>query len=115
MHGKKLKVSLNVKPSELPLYTVIEFEDQDWVKADTYYGIKWQTLRCVDCQAGDYKSDKEADELFKKFKILALPFTALQYMAVDAVESEDNDFTQDFLIKDAIKHHLDEASVKKYI
>jgi hypothetical protein len=64
---------VNPKPSELPLYTIIEFEDEDFIRLDAYYGTHWQTLRCVDCGAGSEFTDSEADVKFKEFKILALP------------------------------------------
>lgn len=64
----------NLKPSQLPLNTVIEFDNTDYIKVDGYSGVAWEELACPDCRGGLYDiKDREADIRFTKFKILALP------------------------------------------
>lgn len=103
---------MQTKPSELPLNTIIDFDDDEFIKVKSYYGIRWETLACQDCRGGDSLTDTQADAKFTKFKIISVPFTMIQYLAVDIMDMPDNDFTEEFLIKDAMKHHLDKGSVE---
>lgn len=62
-----------LKPSELPFFTIIEVDDENYIHMQAYYGPQWQTLYCVDCGAGAEYSDAQADFMFTEFKIIASP------------------------------------------
>lgn len=66
----------NIKPSELPFYTIIEFDDEQYIRMEAYYGPQWQTLHCVDCGAGSEYSDAQADFMFTEFKIISSPVSS---------------------------------------
>lgn len=96
------------KPSELPVGTTIEVVDEgDYIKVDNpTYGIWWESTRCIDCQGAEDFSDSAADERFKEFKIIALPFTVVEYMN-HHISVLIEAYCGDFYIQQAIKHHLE--------
>lgn len=67
------KIRLNAKPSELPVFTVIEDEEEDLYMADSLGG--WSIVFPRDNNHADAKEVRpsDADERFKKFTIQAIP------------------------------------------
>lgn len=76
------------KPSELPLNTVIEFDDDLYIKKDAYYGVQWESVRCVDCAVGDEIGVQEEDTRIKDFKIISLPVEVLDHI-LDGWDKQD--------------------------
>lgn len=96
-----------LKPSELPLDTVVEFEDDQYIKMDlsgdtTGRRTYWRPLYCEDCCATTPYSDADADEKFKAYRIVALPYK----LTADLVEKQTVrsgipvDVTISFMLKD---------------
>ena len=63
----------NLKPSKLPIGTVIEYEDEWYVKKEAYYGVEWTPVSCEDCGGVRAISLKDEDTVLKEFKLIALP------------------------------------------
>lgn len=107
-----------LKPSELPLDTVIEIvEDGEFtdrfIKVDlsgdtTGRRYHWQPLYCEDCCATTSYSDASADEKIKAYRIVSLPYK----LAADLVEAHNPrsgvpvDVAIAFMLKE---YHAEEA------
>jgi len=102
----------NFKPSELPVATVIEHEDENYIKVDNpIYGLVWEPIRCVDCQGSIDVMNTQADTHFTDFKIISLPYGVVAELAMSLqdeygnFDSEGEEITVIGLIKDAIDEH----------
>ena len=63
----------NLKPTALPINTIIEFDDEQYIKLFfDWSGSQWETLACLDCRGGYDFTDTQADEKFDSFKIVAI-------------------------------------------
>lgn len=103
------------KPSELPVGTTIEVGGLEYYgtyhKVDnSVYGIWWESDDFEDCQGTYGASDEQADERFKDFKIVSLPFTVVEYLQREISKIVETD-CHDFDIRKALKHHLESEDI----
>jgi hypothetical protein len=76
-----------LKPSELPIDTVIEVDADQYIKQARDYGqekpmILWLPLGCEDCQGTVSFTQDHADEAIRGYRIVSLPYK----VTVDLVE-----------------------------
>lgn len=94
------------KPSELPVYTIIEdLDDGGLYMKDVAGGGRtfWDPYgSCWDCR-GDYSVlDTQADEMFKNFRIWSLPFAVTEYLLANMGELDGGDE----MLEEAIKNEV---------
>jgi hypothetical protein len=101
------------KPSELPLNTVIEFEDDEYIRKNNWFsGPGWEPLGCEDCRATSSFSLREADSKFKNFKIIALPVEVIENI-LDGWDKQDEFIDQAIsaLVKPKVEEPVTEWQV----
>jgi hypothetical protein len=72
------------KPSELPVGTTIETDDNMFYTKEVTGGglVFWDPGYCMDC-AGNYTvRDDQADETFSSFKIVSIPFDIFDELVI---------------------------------
>lgn len=87
------------KPSELPVGTTIENDDNMfYTKEVTGGGLAfWDPGYCMDC-AGDYTvRDDQADETFSSFKIVTVPFDIFDELVIWMGTAEGEDTPESLL------------------
>lgn len=97
-----------VKPSELPLDTVIEVDNELYIKQVRSYGnlnpvTLWMALECEDCQGAITFAQDQADLSFHAFRIVSLPYA----ITADLVEAatRGNGVPVDVTISLMLKEH----------
>jgi hypothetical protein len=105
----------NFKPSELPVGTVIDVEDdRQYTKESTPEGsIFWNPDACLDCHGSDSFSDLMADHHFKHFEIVSVPWATAVNMAIKLqdeygyTDAEGEDITIEGLIESALEETVE--------
>lgn len=97
-----------LKPSELPLDTVIEVDDEQYIKQERDYGnakpmVLWLPLSCEDCCGSNSFTQDHADEVVKSYRIISLPYrvTADLVESMTAGNGVPIDVTIAFMLKEA--------------
>lgn len=96
------------KPSELPANTTIDDAKEGYYTKNEFGRWEPAIYHCADC-AEDYEvKDADADEKFKDFKIIALPYSVVEQLASEIVEMTDIEWqgtvpnSIDIVIKEAV-------------
>lgn len=76
---------ISLKPSDLPFNTVIEVDDEQYIKQEVDYGYEkpmviWKPLGCEDCQATYSYAQDYADEALADYRIISVPMLVAEYM-----------------------------------
>jgi hypothetical protein len=105
LKGKLMK---NFKPSDLPLGTTIEDKTEGTWTSNSVGMWEPSIYHCVDCLDDDKITDEAADDLFKNFEIVSIPYGVAVQLAImlrdeyGTVDAEGEAITVDGLIADAI-------------
>ena len=111
-------------PTDLPINTVIEDDERGLHMKDQMPNgdLFWMpiTAHCVDCRDEDKVPDSEANEKFKNFKLISLPFGVTWQFAIALGDSygkydaEGNPIYYEDLVVEAIEgHHRVLEQIKK--
>lgn len=111
-----------IKPSELPVNTVIDDQDHgtwikdsphEWLEISSLVNNKYQRLAFDGGPTDQEKSiwahrniiTEPSDDYFKDFRILSVPFSMVEYMAVHTARLLGSDEAKDALIQRTFDHH----------